>query len=46
VGANRTTQEREHNRRVDVTIYVTQGVVASGQVTGNNAPRQPGDQIK
>lgn len=42
VNDNRTKQDREQNRRVDVTIYVNQGVVAS-QVSGNTAPRQPGD---
>jgi outer membrane protein OmpA-like peptidoglycan-associated protein len=47
VNDNRTTQDREQNRRVDVTIYVNQGVVASGQANGTAAaPRQPGDQIK
>jgi outer membrane protein OmpA-like peptidoglycan-associated protein len=43
VNDNRTRQDREQNRRVDVTIYVNQGVVASGQVNGNTAPRPPGD---
>jgi outer membrane protein OmpA-like peptidoglycan-associated protein len=43
VNDNRTAQDREQNRRVDVTIYVNQGVVASGQVNNNNAPRPPGD---
>lgn len=43
VNDNRTKQDREQNRRVDVTIYVNQGVVASGQVSGNTAPHQPGD---
>ncbi len=45
VNDNRTSQDREQNRRVDVTIYVNQGVVASGQVNGTG-PRAPGDQIK
>jgi flagellar motor protein MotB len=39
---NRTAQDRQQNRRVDVTIYVNQGVVASN----GSAPRTPGDQIK
>jgi outer membrane protein OmpA-like peptidoglycan-associated protein len=43
VNDNRTAQDRQQNRRVDVTIYVNQGVVASN---GANAPRPPGDQIK
>lgn len=45
VNENRTAEDRKQNRRVDVTIYVNQGVVASGQVTGGNAtaPHQPGD---
>jgi len=43
VNDNRTKQDREQNRRVDITIYVNQGVVASGQVNGNTAPHQPGD---
>src|SRR5579884_163461 len=44
-GTNRTPQDRAQNRRVDVTIYVNQGVVASSNGT---APHQPGspDQIK
>jgi outer membrane protein OmpA-like peptidoglycan-associated protein len=47
VNDNRTAQDREQNRRVDVTIYVNQGVVASGQVN-STAPHQPGpgDQIR
>lgn len=43
VNDNRTAQDRQQNRRVDVTIYVNQGVVATN---GANAPRPPGDQIK
>ncbi|HZS54087.1 MAG TPA: OmpA family protein [Bryobacteraceae bacterium] len=42
VNDNRTAQDRQQNRRVDVTIYVNQGVVASN----NAAPHTPGDQIK
>jgi outer membrane protein OmpA-like peptidoglycan-associated protein len=43
VNDNRTAQDRQQNRRVDVTIYVNQGVVASGQVNGSATNRQPGD---
>jgi outer membrane protein OmpA-like peptidoglycan-associated protein len=43
VNDNRTAQDRKQNRRVDVTIYVNQGVVASGQVNGGTQGRQPGD---
>jgi outer membrane protein OmpA-like peptidoglycan-associated protein len=43
VNENRTAQDRQQNRRVDVTIYVNQGVVASGQVNGSPTTRQPGD---
>jgi outer membrane protein OmpA-like peptidoglycan-associated protein len=46
VNDNRTSQDRQQNRRVDVTIYVNQGVVASGQANGGTAPRQPGDQSR
>jgi outer membrane protein OmpA-like peptidoglycan-associated protein len=48
VNDNRTKEDRAQNRRVDITIYVNQGVVASGQVNGMTTPRQPGpgDQIK
>jgi outer membrane protein OmpA-like peptidoglycan-associated protein len=46
VNENRTAQDRKQNRRVDVTIYVNQGVVASGQVNGSTAPRQPGGEIQ
>lgn len=42
VNDNRTAQDRQQNRRVDVTIYVNQGVVASGQVNGPTTTRQPG----
>ena len=45
VNDNKTAQDRKQNRRVDVTIYVNQGVVASGQANGN-MPHQPGDQSK
>lgn len=44
VNDNRTKEDREQNRRVDVTIYVNQGVVASGQA--NSTAPHPGDQIK
>ncbi len=42
---NNTPEGRKKNRRVEVTIYVNQGVVASGQVSGGSttAPHQPGD---
>jgi outer membrane protein OmpA-like peptidoglycan-associated protein len=43
VNDNRTPQDRQQNRRVDVTIYVNQGVVASGQVNGPTTTRQPGE---
>jgi outer membrane protein OmpA-like peptidoglycan-associated protein len=46
VNDNRTAQDRQQNRRVDVTIYVNQGVVASGQVNGTTTPRQPGGDIQ
>jgi outer membrane protein OmpA-like peptidoglycan-associated protein len=42
VSDNRTAQDRKQNRRVDVTIYVNQGVVASGTATNGNTTRQPG----
>jgi outer membrane protein OmpA-like peptidoglycan-associated protein len=43
VSDNRTADDRKQNRRVDVTIYVNQGVVASGQsANGNTTTRQPG----
>jgi outer membrane protein OmpA-like peptidoglycan-associated protein len=45
VNDNRTAQDRQQNRRVDVTIYVNQGVVASGEINGS-VPRPPGDDLK
>lgn len=43
VSENRTAEDRKQNRRVDVTIYVNQGVVAAGQPTnGTPTTRQPG----
>ena len=47
VNDNQTAQDRQMNRRVDVTIYVNQGVVASGQAnSAMPTPHQPGDQNK
>ncbi len=47
VGDNRTAQDRQQNRRVDVTIYVNQGVVASGQTNAAApTPHTPGAQDK
>lgn len=42
VNDNKTAQDRRQNRRVDVTIYVNQGVVASN----DNAPKTPGGETK
>jgi OmpA-OmpF porin, OOP family len=41
VNDNKTADDRKQNRRVDVTIYVNQGVVASGSANTSSA-RQPG----
>jgi outer membrane protein OmpA-like peptidoglycan-associated protein len=41
VNDNRTAQDRKQNRRVDVTMYVNQGVVAS-----NDTGRAPGGESK
>jgi outer membrane protein OmpA-like peptidoglycan-associated protein len=43
VNDNRTAQDRKQNRRVDITIYVNQGVVASN---GDTASRGPGGDNK
>ena len=44
VNDNRTAQDRQQNRRVDVTIYVNQGVIASGETNAPAPNRPPGEQ--